>query len=96
MLTILFGYSAFPLRLFAALGFVVAFLAFLIGTVYLALGATGRIDVEGWTSLVVLTAFLNGVTIAMVSMVGEYLVRTLNQTSARQPYHINRIIGPNG
>jgi hypothetical protein len=96
VLTILFSYSAFPLRLFAMLGFLVAFLAFAVGTVYLVLGLTGQTKVEGWTSLIVLTAFLNGVTIAMVSMVGEYLVRTLNQTSARQPYHINRILGGDG
>jgi glycosyltransferase involved in cell wall biosynthesis len=96
VLTILFSYSAFPLRLFAVLGFVVALLAFVVGTVYLALGLTGQTEVEGWTSLAVLTAFLNGVTIAMVSMLGEYLVRTLNQTSARQPYHISRIVGSDG
>ena len=93
VLTILFSYSAFPLRLFAVLGFVVAFLSFLVGAVLLGLGAAGRTNVEGWTSLIVLTAFLNGVTIAMVSMVGEYLVRTLNQTSARQPYHVNKVVG---
>ena len=96
VLTILFSYSAFPLRLFAMFGFLVAFLAFAIGATYLVLGLTGQTQVEGWTSLIVLTAFLNGVTIAMVSMVGEYLVRTLNQTSARQPYHINRIVGSDG
>lgn len=91
VLTILFSYSALPLRLFAALGFVVAFLAFGIGTAYMILGLLGETQVKGWTSVVVLIAFLNGVTIAMVSMVGEYLVRTLNQTSARQPFHISRI-----
>jgi glycosyltransferase involved in cell wall biosynthesis len=93
VLTILFSYSAFPLRLFAMVGFLVALIAFVIGTVYLILGMTGQTQVEGWTSLIVLTAFLNGMTIAMVSMVGEYLVRTLNQTSARQPYHISRVVG---
>jgi polyisoprenyl-phosphate glycosyltransferase len=96
VLTILFSYSAFPLRLFAALGFLVAFIAFIVGTVYLVLGVTGQTRVEGWTSLIVLTAFLGGVTIAMVSMLGEYLVRTLNQTSARQPYHVSRIVGADG
>ncbi len=96
VLTILFSYSAFPLRLFAVLGFLVAMIAFVVGTVYLILGLTGQTQVEGWTSLIVLTAFLNGVTIAMVSMLGEYLVRTLNQTSARQPYHVSHIIGDDG
>ena len=96
MLTILFSYSALPLRLFAMLGFLVALIALAIGTVYLILGLTGQTQVEGWTSLIVLTAFLNGVTIAMVSMLGEYMVRTLNQTSARQPYHVSRVVGIDG
>jgi glycosyltransferase involved in cell wall biosynthesis len=88
VLTILFSYSAFPLRLSAAIGAVVALLAFLVGGVYLVLGITGQTRVPGWTSLVVLLSFFNGVTIMMLSMLGEYIVRTLNQTSSRAPYHV--------
>lgn len=36
--------------------------------------------------------FFNGVTILMLSMLGEYIVRTLNQTSSREPYHITEIV----
>jgi glycosyltransferase involved in cell wall biosynthesis len=96
VVTILFSYSAFPLRLFAVIGFVVALVAVVTGSVYLAMGLTGNTRVEGWTSLIVVTAFLGGVTIAMLSMLGEYLVRALNQTSQRQPYHIARTIGVDG
>lgn len=88
VLTILFSYSAFPLRLSAAIGAVVALLAFLTGTVYLVLGLTGETTVPGWTSLAVLLSFFNGVTIMLLSMLGEYVVRTLNQTSSRAPYHV--------
>jgi glycosyltransferase involved in cell wall biosynthesis len=88
VLTILFSYSAFPLRLSAAVGAVVALLAFVVGGVYLVLGLAGHTRVPGWTSLVVLLSFFNGVTIMMLSMLGEYIVRTLNQTSSRAPYHV--------
>jgi len=88
VLTILFSFSAFPLRLSAAIGALVALLAFLVGGVYLILGITGQTRVPGWTSLVVLLSFFNGVTIMMLSMLGEYIVRTLNQTSSRMPYHV--------
>lgn len=90
--TILFSYSAFPLRLSAAFGAVVAALAFATGGIYLAAGLAGAIQVEGWTTLVVLLSFFNGVTILMLSMLGEYIVRTLNQTSSREPYHITEIV----
>ncbi len=96
VLTILFSYSAFPLRLSAAIGAIVAVGAFTIGGVYFVAGVAGATRVQGWTSLVVLLSFLNGVTILMVSMLGEYIVRTLNQTSSREPYHVVEIIGGEG
>jgi glycosyltransferase involved in cell wall biosynthesis len=92
VLTILFSYSAFPLRLSAVLGAVVALVAFATGAVYLVAGLMGATRVQGWTSLIVLLSFFNGVTILMLSMLGEYIVRTLNQTSSREPYHVLEII----
>jgi hypothetical protein len=44
--------------------------------------------VEGWTTLVVLLAIFNGFTIAMLSMLGEYVVRTLHAVSSDQHYHV--------
>ncbi len=42
----------------------------------------------------VLLAFFNGVTIALLSMLGEYIVRTLNAVSAQEPYHVvDRVSG---
>jgi polyisoprenyl-phosphate glycosyltransferase len=94
VLTILFSYSSFPLRFAALTGFVIAGISFVIGLVYLILGALGHTEVQGWTTLVVLVAALNGFTIAMVSMLGEYVVRTLNAVSAQEPYHvIDRVTG---
>jgi len=94
VLTILFSYSSFPLRFAALTGFVIAGISFLIGLVYLTLGALGHTQVQGWTTLVVLLATFNGFTIAMLSMLGEYVVRTLNAVSAQEPYHvIDRVTG---
>ena len=46
--------------------------------------------VEGWTTLVVLLAVFNGFTIGLLSMLGEYVVRTLNAVSAQDTYHVRR------
>ncbi len=86
--TILFSYSSFPLRLAAVGGFVVSVASFVIGVVYLLLGLFNGTRVQGWTTLIVLLAFFNGVTIALLSMLGEYVVRTLNAVSAHEPYHV--------
>ena len=88
VLTILFSYSSFPLRFAALIGFAIAGLSFLLGTVYLLLGLFGRTDVQGWTTLVVLLAIFNGFTIALLSMLGEYVVRTLNAVSSQDSYHV--------
>ena len=86
--TILFSYSSYPLRLAALIGFAVAVASLLLGTCYLLLGLFGQTQVQGWTTVVVLLAFFNGVTIALLSMLGEYVVRTLNAVSSLDSYHV--------
>ncbi|MGH3471564.1 MAG: glycosyltransferase family 2 protein [Nocardioidaceae bacterium] len=86
--TILFSYSLFPLRLAAVGGFVFALLSFVLGAAYLIRGFFTDTQVQGWTTLVVLLAVFNGVTIALLSMLGEYVVRTLNAVSSDENYHV--------
>jgi glycosyltransferase involved in cell wall biosynthesis len=88
VLTILFSYSLFPLRVAALGGFVMSFLSFLLGAGYLVRGLMSDVRVPGWTTLIVLLAVFNGVTIALLSMLGEYVVRTLNTVSAHETYHV--------
>ncbi len=92
--TILFSYSLFPLRLAAACGFIVAILSFALGAGYFIHGLFSDTQIPGWTTLVVLLATFNGLTIALLSMLGEYVVRTLNAVSAQETYHVvDRVSG---
>jgi polyisoprenyl-phosphate glycosyltransferase len=86
--TILFSYSSFPLRFAAGIGFVFSLLSFLLGAAYFIRGLYADTAIPGWTSLVVLLAVFNGFTIALLSMLGEYVVRTLNAVSAHETYHV--------
>jgi polyisoprenyl-phosphate glycosyltransferase len=88
VLAILFSYSVFPLRAAAAAGFVVAFGSFLLGVFYFVRSLFVQSHVEGWTTIAVLLAVLNGVVIMLLSMLGEYVVRTLNAVSAVTTYHV--------
>lgn len=88
ILTILFSYSLFPLRLAAVVGAVIAVLSFLVGAIYLVRSLFVETEVAGWTTLVVLLALLSGVVIALLSMVGEYLVRILRAVHAHETYHV--------
>lgn len=89
VLTILFSYSVFPLRAAAALGFAVAGVSFLLGLFYLVRSFFVDTAVPGWTTIAVLLAVLNGVVIMLLSMLGEYVVRTLNAVSAVTTYHVS-------
>ena len=88
VLTILFSYSSYPLRLAAMVGFGIAGVSFLLGTFYLLSGLFGNTHVQGWTTTVVLLSIFNGFTIALLSMLGEYVVRTLNAVSSQDSYHV--------
>ena len=88
VLTIMFSYSSFPLRAAAFAGFLIAIVSFLLGAIYVVRGFFIDSPVEGWTTIVVLLSIFNGVTIALLSMLGEYVVRTLNAVSAQDTYHV--------
>ena len=45
-------------------------------------------SVPGWTTIAVLLAVFNGFVIMLLSMLGEYVVRTLNAVSAVTTYHV--------
>jgi glycosyltransferase involved in cell wall biosynthesis len=90
VLSILFSYSLFPLRAAAAIGFVVSGIGFLLGTYYLVRSFFVDTPVQGWTTIAVLLSLFSGVIIALLSMLGEYTVRTLNAVSAHDRYHVSQ------
>jgi hypothetical protein len=81
------------LRLSAAIGFLTATLSFAIGAIVIIRRVLDSGGVPGWTSLIVLIAFLNGVIILMLSMLGEYVVRVLNQVTETEPFHVIEEVG---
>lgn len=90
--TILFNYSSFPLRVVAALGLATAAFSFLLGLYFLAEGLLHGTSVPGWTTLVVLLSFFNGVTMLMLGMLGEYVIRIINQLNMADPYFVRETI----
>ena len=58
--------------------------ACVLGGFYLLRASSGTPTCEGWTTLVVLLSIFNGFTIALLSMLGEYVVRTLNAVSSQR------------
>jgi glycosyltransferase involved in cell wall biosynthesis len=90
--TILFNYSSYPLRLAAAVGVGISLFSFGLGAVYMGLALFRETQVPGWTTLVVLLSFFNGMMILILSMVGEYQVRMLNQISSSESFHVKEVV----
>lgn len=91
--TILFNYSSFPLRMVAFAGMIVSFLSLLLGVAYIVNDLIKGTNVQGWTTIVVLLSFFNGISLLVISMIGEYIVRLLNQSSSSESFHIKEVVG---
>ena len=91
--TILFSYSSWPLRAAALLGFAVSGLSFLLGGFLVVRALSTDTVVPGWTSIMVLLSLFAGVIIALLSMIGEYVVRTLHTVSTAESFHVVRTVG---
>ncbi len=90
VLTILFSYSSWPLRTAALLGFAISGMSFLLGGFLVTRALLTETVVPGWTSIMVLMSIFAGVIIALLSMIGEYVVRTLNTVSRDSSFHVVR------
>jgi glycosyltransferase involved in cell wall biosynthesis len=89
---ILFNYSVWPLRFVSTTGFVISLLSFLVSVVLIINKLLDNIKVEGWTGLMVMLAFFNGIVILILGMLGEYTARILQQISSKEIYHTKEII----
>ena len=93
---ILFNYSSYPLRVVTFFGLTISAVSFVLGLYYLGRGLLTPSKVPGWTTLVVLFSFFNGITLLLLGMLGEYLIRLVNQTSWSAPYHIRKVVRSDG
>lgn len=89
---LLFNYSSYPLKLVSGSGIVISLLSFLAGLGYMFKALFAGVQVEGWTTLVVLLSFLCGFILIMLGVMGEYLARILNQQAVSKPYQIREIV----
>ena len=95
-----FAFSPLPLRLAGYVGF---------GSLILSLAATFFLivwkfsgfqlfghypsEVPGWTSLVCLVLFLNGMQFLILGVIGEYIGRIYNETKQRPRWVIREVLG---
>jgi dolichol-phosphate mannosyltransferase len=89
----LVGFSTAPLRFALVAGFVIAVLAVGYGVVAIALKLAGLPYVPGYASLLVTIAFLSGVQLMVMGMVGQYVARVYDETRGRPLYLVREAQG---
>jgi polyisoprenyl-phosphate glycosyltransferase len=86
------SFSTAPLRLVTYAGMCVALAALAFGGYVVIHTILHGRDAPGYASIVSLLAFLSGVQLLAVGVVGEYVGRTYIESKSRPPYVIRRIV----
>ena len=69
-----------------AVEFVIGLLGLIFGAFTLARGLVSDVPVEGWASLMVMTSVMGGMILLAISVLGEYVWRTLDEVRGRPVY----------
>ena len=87
------SYSYMPMRIISLFGIFLSIFAFIFAIdVYLDY-LLNDINVEGWTTVVILISLLGGIQLLTLGVLGEYLWRTSNDAKKRPLYLLEKKIG---
>ncbi len=89
------SFSDKPLRILVKFGFSTSSISFLIGLFYLYQYFTGQINVLGFSSIIITIAFLSGIIILTLGLVGIYVGKTFEQSKQRPKYIIHQKLNDN-
>lgn len=87
------SFSAYPLRLALKVGFVISAFSFLLGIVFLVSRLAGFYSVPGLASIAVLVAFLGGIQLLLLGIMGEYIARIHDEVKGRPLYLVSETQG---
>ena len=82
------SFSHKPIRFVEIMGLLFSFVAIGWGIVLVVLNLMGLIDVQGWTTLAVITLFSSGMIMLTLGVLGEYLWRILDVSQSRPVYFV--------
>ena len=87
------SFSAAPLRFALKIGFAVSGLSFLMGVVFLVSKILGLYSVPGLASIAVFVAFLGGIQLFLIGILGEYIARIHDEVKRRPLYLVREAKG---
>ena len=87
------SFSYKPLKLATYLGFLVSVVSFIYLLVMIVLKLCGAMTtVPGWTSIIVITLFFNGIILLVLGIIGEYIGRIYDEAKGRPLYVVQDMV----
>ena len=84
------SFSYKPLKIATFMGFFVSLASFIYLIVMVILKLCGAMEtVPGWTSLLVVTLFFNGIILLVLGIIGEYIGRIYDEAKGRPLYIVS-------
>ncbi len=87
----LLSFSYFPIKMITTVGFLNFIISLVILVVIIYKKITGIIDVEGYTSIIMIMLMGFGIIMLSIGILGEYLWRTYDAARRRPPYIIEKV-----
>jgi glycosyltransferase involved in cell wall biosynthesis len=87
----LLGFSVVPIRLISLIGFLVSIVSFGYGALIVINALRGKTTVQGFATIVAIIAFLLGLIICMLGIIGEYIWRIFDELNKRPEAVIDEI-----
>tara|TARA_B100000989_G_scaffold298806_1_gene289996 strand:+ start:6021 stop:6956 length:936 start_codon:yes stop_codon:yes gene_type:complete len=88
----LFGFGSKPIFFMSLLGFVFAFLSFLIGLYYIIIKLVDPNITPGLSSTILIISFFSGLQLIALGILGEYIGRIYDEVKKRPKYIIDKKI----
>jgi glycosyltransferase involved in cell wall biosynthesis len=95
-LTGITSFSTFPLRLISQIGFIISISSMIYGLFVFIETIVMGADLQGWPTLVVSIAFLSGIQLISIGILGEYIAQVFSEVKNRPLYFIEETIQKEG
>jgi len=85
------AFSFFPLRLISITGLIMGFIAMGYGIFIIVARLFNQVEVEGWSSIMVVLLFVSSFQMIALGIIGEYVWRGLDASRNRPNYVIDKV-----
>lgn len=86
------SFSYTPLRFITSSGLILGLFSFIYAIYVVIAKLTGKVDVEGWTAMMVVFLVVSSFQMMAIGIIGEYLWRNLEASRKRPPFIVEKVL----